>query len=343
MNNLTNYTQISSIIDPTTLSNLIGWWKFDEGLGGIVNDYSPLSNNLNWHGVASGVTGHYSIGHIGKLSGSFNKVSDANTRTHISEFDFGIGDFSIAFWINPNINTWVLGNIQGVIGQKLYNNSTGFIIYHDVTDDQQLRIRIGDNISNGTDAISTQNSVPAGKWTFVVAQRQSGILSIYINGILNVSVENSKNISFSTANFNIGFGQSCNAYYSGLLEHVQIYNVALNINQITYLSLLQNISNLENTQYNIYFVDVTANNLYSLYIKNGALTLSPALEISGLPVPFILKDTITGKNYQIIINNGEITFQISANTCLNSYSLLDTVTAIRYNVSITNSSLTINT
>jgi prepilin-type N-terminal cleavage/methylation domain-containing protein len=210
---------------------LIGYWPMDEGSGAIALDQSGNGNTGAWSGTQSSPSStYYLAGKVG-TAGYFNGSNDKVSVPSIAAFNnFGTGDFSVAFWMDPQ-GSWS-GTTQAMVGQKLSDTAPGFQIYHDSGDTTQIRLRMGDASGDGGDTKSTVGSVSTGQWTFVVAMRQSGVGYIYINGVQNASTSNSKNISGGSANFNIGYGDTWNSYYTGYLDDVRVYSRALSSAEI---------------------------------------------------------------------------------------------------------------
>jgi prepilin-type N-terminal cleavage/methylation domain-containing protein len=216
---------------PIRSYGLLGYWPMDEGSGSTASDQSGNGNGLTWGGSQSSPSSTYYVaGKVG-TAGYFNGSNDKASVGSISAFNnFGTGDFSIAFWINPQ-GSWS-ATTQGIIGQKTNDTAPGFQIYHDSGDSTQIRLRMGDAAGNGGDVKSTVGSVSTGQWTFIVAMRQSGIGYIYVNGVQNSSTANNKNISGGSASFNIGYADTWGAYYTGYLDDVRVYSRALSAAEI---------------------------------------------------------------------------------------------------------------
>lgn len=218
---------------PDVYDGPIGVWSAIAG--GIAVDAARLTNLAVHGGVTEGIDpipaalGDWTVDTLGSTvyDGSTGYLASAAT---ISAFNFGIGDFSINWWMNPT-GTWgVPANTMGLIGQKALDSNGGFQIYQDGGAAGHPRMRMAaTGGANATD-ITTTASIPQAAWSMLTFVRQSGLCSWYVNGVFDSSETPSPAVNIiadASPTFNIGFGATWSAYYAGGLWNIAIWNRAL--------------------------------------------------------------------------------------------------------------------
>lgn len=201
-----------------SLSNgLVGYWKFDEGVGTTSADSSGNSNLATFATGSSAPawsSGKYGIGL------SFNGTTNYASITHSSSISTTVT--TIAAWIKTTSNS----NYQ-MIASK-YLSSAGY----------DFRLQ-GSNLELAFPGLSpvtiTSNStIPLNTWVHVVGIYNGSKLYLYINGNLDKSVSVTGTPSIGTNNLLIG-ARSDGYYFNGQLDEVRIYNRALNSDEIKQL------------------------------------------------------------------------------------------------------------
>lgn len=215
-----------------TDTGLVGYWSFDEGSGTKAEDFSPdgtntgtLTNSPTW------VDGK--VGKALSFDGTNQYVTMGNTN------DISTGDFTIAFWMNPdNVSQMrhMVSKRENGGYYRQYQVSTGYVQNGFPVNGKQVSF-FGHDGSNHQ-SIRTTNDVIDGAWHHVTVTRTSSGILIYIDGVsVSVTIEHagisSENFT-NSANFNIGYDNGSN-YYKGLLDEVRVYNRALSGTEITNL------------------------------------------------------------------------------------------------------------
>jgi type II secretory pathway pseudopilin PulG len=207
---------------------LVGYWPMDEGTGASATDLSGNGSAGRWNGGLIGGS-HYSTGKIGGHAGNFNGSNNSVSLPNTPSLSFGLGDFSVAFWMNPS--NWGSNATMGVVGQKADDTTNGWVLYHDPyagSGKINARLALTDNfVSNST--------IPNDTWTFVVFTRSAGKIYWYIDGTIDRRGTNTANIVDARGVLYIGYGQTWGGYYAGLLDDVRIYNRALSAAEIAAL------------------------------------------------------------------------------------------------------------
>jgi len=112
-----------------------------------------------------------------------------------SSFAFGTGDFTVECWYYSNPTTG--GTIDGTIFDTATSSaSTGsFALMVSSTNGQTVKVTFNNSfIAYGS--LSGINLV-AGQWSHIAVTRQSGIVSVWINGMLDGTTTNSTNLTMS--------------------------------------------------------------------------------------------------------------------------------------------------
>jgi len=196
-------------------AELVAYWTFDEGSGGIVYDSSGNGNNGTING-AKWDAGKY--GQALQFNGQDNYV-EVPTSDSI-EIDTIV---SIAAWIN-----WIdAGDAwQGILSKgtmdgpgenySLFVNRDGRY-FHFV-----LALDVGRVQQN-----SPNNSVVPNEWMHVGCTWDGSVTRIYINGEMAMEMDQVATIIPSNLPLRIGHRDGSSHYWNGIIDEVRIYNHAL--------------------------------------------------------------------------------------------------------------------
>jgi len=215
-------------------TGLVGFWLFNEGSGGQVND---LSGNGYEGTITDGVW-------QGGKFGSTILFNDASTVINFGDvLDIGTSDFSYGIWFQAN---WSAANeTHSLIAKSIANPAVGryFIIIENGNIFTLLQT------SGGNKTISTSETPYLdGKWHHAfVAIRRSGNMAFYIDSISigTVDVSDGSANDYNTA-YPLGLGAYQNGtdgltfdrlWFDGLLDVPSIYNRALSASEIAQLYL----------------------------------------------------------------------------------------------------------
>ena len=188
-------------------SNLVGWWKFDEGSGTIA--YDSAGDNI----------GQLTNGPIwisGRIGGalSFDGVND-----YVSVNDNASLDISSQL----TISAWILigaGNYDYTIVSKGDN----YIFDTDPVSELSFK--------HGSSYYYSNSGLAYGAWQHVAVTVGSGQVKFYINGSLNKTLAQSGGFTVNNDPLRIG---SSNRYFSGYIDDVRIYKRALTGSEIALL------------------------------------------------------------------------------------------------------------
>ena len=142
-------------------------------------DSSPNNHSISTIGNAQIST---AVKKNGNGSIYFDGTGDYLTVSSPSNFNFGTGDFAIGCWINmPNIS--IGANGRAIIDTRPNDANGNFWIFG-FTSSARLFITVGNTSSPSTNSLVAPVSslIAPNKWTHVAAIRQSGIVTLYIDG-----------------------------------------------------------------------------------------------------------------------------------------------------------------
>lgn len=192
----------------------LGAWSFDEGKGTIATDSTGNGNN----GIIKGAT--WVKGKIGTAL-SFNGKS--NVQIPYKSKLNPQKAITVEAWVNPVANTqWVK------ILSKSAHPNTDYSIFCGGKNNVGFSIKIGNVVRT---AYSAKNSVPLGKWTYVVGTYDGNRLRLYINGKQVNSFAVNGKINAHAEALTIG-GDIRSAYFKGMIDEVRIYDRALTAAEI---------------------------------------------------------------------------------------------------------------
>lgn len=145
---------------------------------------------------------------------------------HTTDFNFGTGDFSVSAWVKFSFILQGTSSFNAIYtngGQVDANNTFSIISVNP----NKIAVLV-----NGTSAVST-STFSEGEWVHIVATRNSGTISLYING--NKTPEDTdtdSNTVTSSQNPRIGFDGNNQRFYNGIVDDVQVYDDYLTSDQV---------------------------------------------------------------------------------------------------------------
>ena len=212
-------TGIVSGVDLDTDPALVGWWKFDEGIGDTTADSSGNENHGTLHGPVEWTT-EGKIGGALKFTGPYNYVlvQDSPELNPTREI-------TLAAWINPS---WTGNN-------RILQKSTEGT-------DTQYRLTKGGGGNNmrfhippASNFDVTGNIPPAGEWTHLAATYDGSMIRVYYDAVVVGEVAWSGEMNVTDGPLFIGNKWSkapAGDEFNGIMDDVRIYNRALSQSEI---------------------------------------------------------------------------------------------------------------
>lgn len=213
-----NLTQVLGNIT----SNLMGWYKFDEGKGSLSVDSS--SGNNPGSEINSPT---YSQGKIGPSALTFNGSTQHVTIPYNSNISFsGTLPFTVSAWVKITNCTSATQQIIGQYGSG--NNVYGLFVNASGDNFQLLREVSPFNIFSTASCVNNT-------WTMVTGTYDGTNMNIYVNGVQSGTPVAIGSISSQTTNIMIGDDTTNDFPLGGTVDDARIYNVALTPTQVSQL------------------------------------------------------------------------------------------------------------
>ena len=159
----------------------------------------------------------------GKEFASYGAYFDGNgdyfTIPDHADFDFGTGDFTIDLWFNRKVSASQGGTIQNMLINSGANDAAGFSLVAGNS--------VGDTVNFGhsvwTTVLEGTTDIVDGTWYHVAVVRNSGVSKLYVNGIEEDTVADTKDYTgFScTLGWHGGYNGSTRDY-NGYIDVVRI-------------------------------------------------------------------------------------------------------------------------
>ncbi|QEH37847.1 Copper resistance protein CopC [Aquisphaera giovannonii] len=208
---------IKGVLQPTSTTDLVAEYTFDEGTGSTIHDLSGKGNN----GTASNTT--WTTGLFGSAL-SFDGADSWVTINSSSSLNLTSG-MTLEAWVKPaaassNNQTILLKEQSGNLAYSLYaTNQSGSPSAHAYV--------------NGADRESAGSAgLPVNAWSFLTATFDGSDLLLYVNGNLVSDQAVSGPIVTSTGALRIGGNSVWGEYFQGLIDQVRIYSRPLNAGEI---------------------------------------------------------------------------------------------------------------
>ena len=205
---------------------VVGYWKFDEGLGIMAFDSSGYGNDGELINGPSWVTG---------ISGSALRFDGVNDHVNISDsasLDI-TSNIRIEAWINPDVNDELMNIVskRGLLGNYSYTLNMGVLPNLDYPENGNPGTHPGKIgflwASDGTPAteqyLVSNTVIPVSTWTNTTVMYNGSYVEMYINGTLDNSTAYTGSLYTGNADLFIGHAADNSPYYfDGVIDEVEI-------------------------------------------------------------------------------------------------------------------------
>jgi formylmethanofuran dehydrogenase subunit C len=216
-------------------NGLVGYWKFDEGVGTVAKDSSgngndgTLTNGPIWSSTVP-TTRFYN-----PKSLSFDGVNDYVPLPEADVLRLGTKSFTISAWFK----TGASGLFQSIIVSDNGVSGAGWFLRIDNTNKVfGYLVSVGRSILS----VASTQTVTDGSWHFVTWTRNAGAQThaMYVDGVLSggPSSDGAFDVTSNAGVYaSIGRAGAFNGqYFNGLIDDVRIYNRALSASEIATLA-----------------------------------------------------------------------------------------------------------
>lgn len=206
----------------TDVSDMVAWWKCNEGTGTVVADSSGNVNNMN---ISAGVTWD---GASLRFPGG---VSSYLSKTYNATFDLSNITFTAWCFIENNGGSSHFLFDHGLLGGA--GNEKGFSLRFDANFYAQWNV--GSGAGNRLTITATSAGSFVGSWKLVTCTYElNNILEIYVNDTRHAFANTSAGLTKSTDTITIGFTGTSNII-QGWFKDIRVYNRRLLSDEVALL------------------------------------------------------------------------------------------------------------
>ena len=214
-----NFSPYSSTATATTLNTVAGLvaaYSFDEGAGTTVTDLSGNGNTGTLSNTLWTNSGKYGNALVFNGASSRVTINDAPSL-HLTSA------MTLEAWVNPSTaaNVW---------GDVIYKGNDNY--YLEGTSDRSGVPGAGATVGSTDATILGTAALPVNTWTHLALTYDGAALRLYVNGVQVSAQAISGTILTSTTPLQIGSDSLFGQYFSGAIDEVRVYNIALNQTQV---------------------------------------------------------------------------------------------------------------
>lgn len=209
------------------ISDMVGYWNFNEGVSNTAFDYSGYKHNGTWYGTGPN---HYEASYNQTPAAKFNGINDYIRVP--SDALLNAHSLTIALWIKASEITG-----HNYILEKGSPSQFG-ISLENGQNHGELEFFLDDNQTCGSKTKSFEGSIilTTDMWNFIAFSfdDNSNILKIYVNGQLDKQYVYTGCTPINDGDLYIGrkVSDSQGYEYGGLMDNVRFYNRALTDSEI---------------------------------------------------------------------------------------------------------------
>jgi hypothetical protein len=265
----------------TSTQGLVGYWKFDEGVGDIAHD---SSGNLN-DGTIMGAQW------VSGISGFALKFTDSNSNVQMARFPDGISDsskFTVSFCVK--IDSWPSGYYAYLVSFGNGGDSIYDVAFHVLLDNNSIEPYGTVRASFWNRHAYTSHTFTTGiwyDWTFVYDGAQ---ILMYQNGTLLESIGLAGGSPHYDKSGPVKLSSPSSQFFQGTIDNLAIYNYTRSANDI----------------YNDYVNTVNSAALTPTYSPSATATPYPAASSTLSPIPSQTEPAGMNKPYlaKFLASNG---------------------------------------
>ena len=235
--------ELLKVVAPAdTATGLLNHWGFDDNaanntvvdaVGGADGEYLeymfPSSPDPPFTAPRNTNQGHSNDSQEGTGSLEFGG-NVLPTQFKAEGLSYG-GPSSVAFWFKPNINlNSVSGRMDIFSNLTPGTNNDQYSFLHNAVGGGEIEWRVG---NTPTLLKSTTTTFSAGEWYHVAATIKEDVAALYINGVLEATIDPAGDMPESDEFSDLVMGSNGGSFnYDGLLDDVRIYERALSLEDV---------------------------------------------------------------------------------------------------------------
>jgi hypothetical protein len=213
-----------------TLSQVVGgggtipmacYYSLDDGSGSVLFDRSGKGNNGAIVGAAwcNGV-----LGSGLNFNGSTNYASVTHPPT--GDFDFGTQDFTVCAWVKTTATTGGDAQRDDIfsLGDP-YNSGVTLSLYNN-------RFASFVGLTARTGYSDASRIINDGVWHFVLTKRESGVVKLYTDGVLQHQYGCTQNVTVASPLYIGRHGTKSESFFSGSIDEIKMFKRALTDGEI---------------------------------------------------------------------------------------------------------------
>jgi hypothetical protein len=218
------------IEDPSE-DGLVGYWKFDEGVGTTAKDSSgngndgTLTNGPLWSSTVNATTTYSNIYSL-DFDGTNDYVDAGSSVDDSLDTEY-------------SLSAWIYATDLSNEPQVLLNRIAAPVLFHmSVSPAGSGAFVIRNNSSLLVDAVTPDSSVTTNNWHHLVGVRNGNDLSIYLDGVHHETDTGSlgSGISHDSTTYIGRYSANENYNFTGKIDEVRIYNKALTASEVSNLA-----------------------------------------------------------------------------------------------------------
>ncbi|WP_182876268.1 LamG-like jellyroll fold domain-containing protein [Microbispora sp. H10670] len=208
----------------TAVPGLVAAYGMNEGTGTAVADQSGTGNA----GTASGTA--WAVGKFGQAL-SFNGTSSRVNVNNSASLQL-TNKMTIEAWVKPSsvsgYRTVIMKEASSDASYALYSSINGGFFPGMGMSGPTSYLQIGGSIAS----VTGPTALPTNTWSHIASTYDGTVIKTYVNGTVVAQSTVSGNLASSTAPLRIGGNSIYGEYFSGLIDEVRVYNVALTQGQV---------------------------------------------------------------------------------------------------------------
>ena len=213
-------------------TGLVGYWSLNDVAQDVV-DLQHKDNSGNEHHAIANALLTEADGPAGPCP-DLDGASDYLLVTDHADLQFGTGDFSVSLWVSFDDATPAVN--EHIIDKRATATQQGFIIMR--SSSGYLVFYVANVLGSSWHTIYSDETISNDGWHHVVCMRDSGVMKMYVDGILQADTQ-ANTTSVSSGTFDMSFGARWHGggavYTDGKMAHIRMFSRVLSQGEVRWL------------------------------------------------------------------------------------------------------------